>query len=65
MEKIINTKVGDIVTSDFRTANVFKKAGIDFCCGGHLTLGEACKDKNLDVEQIQDELLKLQQSTNA
>ena len=25
---------GEIVTEDFRTANIFKNAGIDFCYGG-------------------------------
>jgi regulator of cell morphogenesis and NO signaling len=26
--------VTDIVTHDFRTADVFRKYNIDFCCGG-------------------------------
>ena len=26
--------IGDLVTSDFRKAEVFKKFGLDFCCGG-------------------------------
>ena len=39
------TKVGDIVAGDYRTAAVFEKHGIDFCCGGAVTLAAACADK--------------------
>ena len=41
MEKsIYNTRMlGEIVTDDFRSAEIFKNAGIDFCCGRIKTLG--------------------------
>ena len=52
-------KTGDIVTHDFRTAAIFKKAGIDFCCGGENTLEKACADKNLNLEKIESELLEI------
>lgn len=31
---INNATIGEIVAHDYRTASVFKEAGIDFCCGG-------------------------------
>lgn len=49
-------KVGEIVTINFRAAEVFKKAGIDFCCGGQQTLEMACRNRNLDIKQLQSEL---------
>jgi len=37
--------IGELVAEDYRTASVFKKHKIDFCCQGNRTIGEAC-DKN-------------------
>ena len=62
MKTYKQTKIGDIVTQDFRAAEVFKKAGIDFCCGGSLSLEAACRDKKLDVAEIESELEKLENS---
>ena len=56
------TKIGDIVTQDFRAAEIFKNAGIDFCCGGSQTLGDACRGKNLDVAAIETQLEQLENS---
>lgn len=44
--------LGSIVSDDFRTAEVFMQAGIDFCCGGKKTLGQACEEKGLDVSAL-------------
>jgi regulator of cell morphogenesis and NO signaling len=46
------TRVGEIVTGDFRTAAVFHEFGIDFCCGGRQTLAEACRERNTDPEEV-------------
>ena len=62
MKTYKQTKIGDIVTQDFRAAEVFKKAGIDFCCGGSQSLEAACRDKKLDVAEIESELEKLENS---
>lgn len=48
--------VGDIVTKDFRKAQVFKKFGIDFCCGGRKTLAEVCDKKGIDLAEVEQEL---------
>ena len=48
--------LGEIVTDDFRTAGIFKTAGIDFCCGGQKTLEQACKEKNMKVEAITSQI---------
>lgn len=56
--------IGDLVTNDFRKAEVFKKYGLDFCCGGKKTLTKACKEKGLDVVQIEKELHEIDITTN-
>ncbi len=50
--------IGEIVASDFRAAEIFKNAGIDFCCGGKKSLDSACNEKSIDpsvvVKQLKD-----------
>lgn len=37
-ETLNNTTVAELVANDYRTAEIFKKHGIDFCCGGKKVL---------------------------
>ncbi|HNX54543.1 MAG TPA: iron-sulfur cluster repair di-iron protein [Prolixibacteraceae bacterium] len=62
MEKLIysDKMLGDIVADDFRTAEVFKNAGIDFCCGGKKTLKQACEEKALNLEVIVQQIVEQQ-----
>jgi regulator of cell morphogenesis and NO signaling len=54
--------IGEIVANDFRAASLFKKAGIDFCCGGHKFLSDACREKGSDLSEIIQNLELLSQS---
>jgi len=47
-----NKTIGEIVAADFRTAKVFEKYGIDFCCGGKVALAAICAEKGLDLAEI-------------
>ncbi len=51
-----NATVGTIVAADYRTASVFKKYGIDFCCNGNRTVGEACREGGIDAGILEKEL---------
>src|SRR5688572_520850 len=48
--------LGEIAAKDLRKATIFKKYGLDFCCGGKKTVKEACAEKGLDVTKVEKEL---------
>ena len=51
-----NQVIGELVAKDYRTASVFKKYGIDFCCQGNRTINEACEKKNIDSKSVVNDL---------
>jgi regulator of cell morphogenesis and NO signaling len=52
----IDETLGQLAAKDIRKAEVFKKYGLDFCCGGKKTVKEACAEKGLDVTKVEQEL---------
>ncbi len=50
------TAVGQILTERPSRSRVFEKYNIDYCCGGHESLEEACAKRELDVAKILHEL---------
>jgi regulator of cell morphogenesis and NO signaling len=54
--------VGQIVANNFRTAEVFKKHGIDFCCKGGRLLQDVCSEKGIDKGKIEHELQEITRS---
>jgi regulator of cell morphogenesis and NO signaling len=53
MDRQIATEtVGDIVAADFRTAAIFERFGIDFCCGGRRSLSDACRTAAADPDEV-------------
>jgi len=44
--------VSEIVAADYRTADVFRRNGIEFCCGGKYTLQAACYLHGKDPEAL-------------
>ncbi|HEX2535925.1 MAG TPA: DUF542 domain-containing protein [Chitinophagaceae bacterium] len=48
--------VSGIVRADYRTAEVFRRHGIHFCCGGQVSLSEACRLKGIEETRILSEL---------
>ena len=51
-----NQTISEIVRNDYRTADVFKKHGINYCCGGNISLQEVCYQRGMDYDTIVNDL---------
>lgn len=51
--------VGEIVAQNYHAAGVFRRHGLDFCCGGNITLKSACEKNQLYVDEMIQELLNI------
>lgn len=52
----IKDTVGEIVAKDYRTAKVFDKYGIDYCCGGKVALSDICSERGIDPAEFSREI---------
>ncbi|WP_035648786.1 iron-sulfur cluster repair di-iron protein [Flavobacterium sp. ASV13] len=64
MENLKNKTIGSFVAEDFRTAAVFSKYKIDFCCKGNRTVTEVCEKQNIDADILLENVLQVAQSEN-
>lgn len=64
MKNYREQRIADIVTEDIRTAEVFKSVGIDFCCGGHQKLSEACKEQNINLDELETSLASVENNSS-
>ncbi len=55
-------QIGEIVAKDYRKADVFRRYGIDFYCGGRKTLEKACENKKIDIEEIKEALKEVEKT---
>lgn len=65
MMNTLETKtVGELVTENIKTAHIFKKYGIDFCCGGGISIQKAADKANINYDDLEKELLSVDNTTN-
>jgi len=50
------SSAADIVAKDYRTAVVFRKHGIGYCCGGKWPMEMTCELQGINLEKLQQEL---------
>ena len=64
MKNVAKNIIGELVADDYRTAAVFQKYGIDFCCQGNRTVEDACEKKSIDTEKVLMDLEAIQEQSN-
>lgn len=52
------SSAAEIVRQDYRTADVFRKYGIGYCCGGRWPLDTVCKTHDIGLTALTEELGK-------
>lgn len=52
MNELTSQTLAQIVTNDHRSASVFEKYNLDFCCKGKRSLAQACKEQNISIEEL-------------
>lgn len=55
--------VSDVVSENIQAAHIFKKYGIDFCCGGGVSIEKICLKKNIDVALLLQDLNTISDSS--
>ena len=63
-ENLVNSNIADltlseIVTANYKSAAIFEKYGLDFCCHGKISISEACENKGINTEEVLNQLEKL------
>ena len=62
MSVVMDKTVRQLALQNPCSTRVFESLGIDYCCGGNQSLGEACRKANLSVDQVLDSLDKAAQA---
>lgn len=60
----VDQAIGQIAVNLPGATAVFRRLKLDFCCGGHHTLGQAATEKGLDAEAVMTELMAIQRGNN-
>jgi regulator of cell morphogenesis and NO signaling len=53
---VLQRAVGELAADHPSWSRVFEELGIDYCCGGRVTLAEACRKGNLDPAAVLERL---------
>ena len=57
--------VASVVAENIKAAHIFKKYGIDFCCGGEITVEKACLKNGVDFLTLENELKEVESVASA
>lgn len=54
-----NKKLSEIINVNVRAINVFEKYNFDYCFGGNRSIKDLCREKNLNLSNLIDELKEI------
>ena len=54
--ELTSQTLGEIVASNYKAAVAFEKFNIDFCCHGNRNFVDACKEANVPLEKVIEEI---------
>lgn len=60
MNTIERRTVAEFVTENIKTAHIFKKYGIDFCCGGGISIQKAAERARVNYADLEKDLLHVE-----
>ncbi len=63
-ENVTGLTLSDIVTKNYKSAAVFEKFGLDFCCHGKKSIPDACEEKGVNAEEVLTQLEKLDENNS-
>ncbi|MGE5811535.1 MAG: iron-sulfur cluster repair di-iron protein [Ignavibacteria bacterium] len=58
-EELSSLTLSEIVTKNYKAAEVFERYGLDFCCRGNKLIPDACNEKGLNKDEILADLMSL------
>lgn len=56
--------LADIVKANFKTSEIFESFGLDYCCNGRRSINDACKEKNINPNELMEKITKLSSNKN-
>lgn len=44
--------LAEVVKANYKASEIFELYGLDYCCNGKRSIGAACKEKNIDTDEV-------------
>ncbi|MFA5404446.1 MAG: iron-sulfur cluster repair di-iron protein [Ignavibacteria bacterium] len=48
--------LAEVVKGNFKTSEIFESYGLDYCCNGRRSIDDACKEKNINPDEILEKI---------
>ena len=62
MNTLETPTIGEIVRKNYKTASVFEKFGLDFCCNGNRSIEDSCREQRINPEEVIEALRQVQEA---